>query len=119
MPDILIAWYPLFKFLVGLTFVGILVLLGKHKMYKSFVAIMFLSVIVGYTMPVRIDGTNTADNHKITESYQQTKYKEIERETPLTMTPTPTFQQRMEAENNRSNKANAEVQKEVNRDGKS
>ena len=111
--DFMIAWYPIVKFLVGVLLVTIMYQLGKRKKYKLFGVMLLLAIVIAQLSPIKIDGTNSKEYHKANESHQQTKYKEVERESVLTIIPQPTFQQRMHAEDERSLRANELLEGEI------
>ena len=111
--DYMIAYYPTIKLVAGGLFIAGGVYLTKHKHHKTALTLGAFALYLLILAPVKIDGTNTSDYHKANESYQEVKYKEVERASVLIPTPTPTFQERMDAENERSLIANKLIEGEI------
>ena len=105
------AIYPIVKLMLICVFAAGLVFTTTRSFYKSAITLIALWAMMITLTPIKIDGTNTQAAHKAEVSKANAYYSEHTVETlPKVVEKKLTFTERLELEENRSRKSNAEIQ---------
>ena len=113
--DFMVAYYPAFYFFAALALITSVVWLVKEQKYKLAAAMTFAILVFMYLAPVKIDGTETAKYHKSQEHQRDSQYSATIRELPPIHIVKPEFDDRMKAEEERSDAANAKIEAEISK----
>ncbi len=105
--------YPLIIGLIGIIYMWVVFILGRRKMYKSVIGAVILAIAFTVYAPIKIDGTNTKANNTRTVKERTVEYNEVQETSKIIITSKPTFQERLDQETLRSEKANQKIKKDI------
>lgn len=111
--DFMIAYYPLAKFAVTLLTILAIFYAIKYKKIKTAIGIIVIYVTFMSLSPVKIDGTNTAIQHKKVVNYQNAKYAAEVLEIQDVKIETKTFAEKLAEEEALSARKNQEILDEI------
>jgi hypothetical protein len=113
--NITLIWFPLFKFAITVFLIWMAYYFFKAKKNKWGIWYIIVLILFWYFMPLKYDGTNIKEFHKTSQNQRDIEYKYISNEATIVKTVKKSFEEIMAEENNRSKKANIEIQNEINR----
>ena len=113
MFEIMIAWFPILRFTVLTLVLGFAIYLFRQKHTKTATVLTLLIIVIAIFAPIKIDGTNTKQYHQESSKQRTQEYKEVSNDRIIVHQKKPTFSERMQLEQLRSDRANANIQKEL------
>ncbi len=113
--EFMVAWFPAVKLAVLGAFIGAVIFAVKKKWHKTALALMVVGFLFWWLAPVKYDGAETAKHHKQTHKQRTTEYKYVSDEAKVVTTKKKSLAEVLAEEEDRSKKANQEIQNEINK----
>ena len=113
MIDITLAWFPALKILFTIGFIYGGYYFYKTKRYKVSVFYALILALFWIIMPIKYDGTNITQHNIQTQNQRTIDYKSVTSDAIIYTTKKPTFEERMKAEDERSEDANQKIIDEI------
>jgi hypothetical protein len=107
------AWYPMVILVISLMYIMVIYIMAKKGYTSIAIGLTIVGTIFVLFGPVKIDGTNSKRNHLETSKQRTVEYIEVQKEAVVIKTTKPTFEERMQMETLRSEKANKVVKDEI------
>ena len=111
--DFMYAYFPLIKGAIGLMMVLAIYLSFKKGYKKLGFGLLAFALVFTWYSPVKVDGTNTKLNHKLTHAERTTEYNDVADEAVVVVTKKETFAERMAKEDERSKSKSKEIADEI------